>query len=205
KADAAAQPTGSPTLEADFHISPDPPEPLHYDVRCQLSQGELAHAQLPLPLDHMEVSLRCTDGRVPLASATAQAGTARFSLTVKDLVPSEERTLEGLLRELELRVEHLPVTPEVFKPLPDYIQAFQQDFAPRGVGSLTYTFRKEPDGSSVKRCRIQAEDMQASFIKFPYLIEHITGTIDVAIATGEDDLVIIDLVGQAPDEKKGSQ
>jgi hypothetical protein len=186
---------GVANLEADLHFLPETPEPFHYDVRCQLSQGELTHAQLPLPLDHLEVSLRCIDGRVPQASATAQTGTARLSLTVKDLVPSEERTLEGLLRELELHVDHLQVTPDVFTPFPDY-KDIQEDFKPGGVGSLTYTFRKEPDGTSVKRCFIQAEDMQATFFKFPYLLEHITGTIDVLLATGKDDLVKIDLVGK---------
>src|SRR5205085_4874457 len=51
---------GRADVEADLAYRPASAQPLRHDVRCRLKQVSLRHPQLPLPLDRLEASLRCT-------------------------------------------------------------------------------------------------------------------------------------------------
>src|SRR5262249_10996220 len=56
------------------------PSTLHYDWRCELKDGKLEHPQIPLPLDHVEASVRCVDGRIDLKRFAACSGVTRMAL-----------------------------------------------------------------------------------------------------------------------------
>src|SRR5207245_1999644 len=67
--DAAAharQLEGAGKLEAEFSYHPGAPQPWSQDIRCQLSQGRLRHARLPVPLEQIEASLHWQNGQLAL-------------------------------------------------------------------------------------------------------------------------------------------
>jgi hypothetical protein len=188
-------------LEATLDYRPQSAESLNYDLRANLSQGEFSHAELPLPLDHLEASLRCTNGQIPLATVSARSGPARLDVTAKDIDPHGSRdSMAGWVRELECHIRNLPVTEALFKPLPDYLQEIGQDYQPRGPADIDFTFVKclKKDGLHwEKHCLFRGADMQACYAGFPYPVEHVRGTIDAALNSEHDDVIAIALEGRA--------
>src|SRR5262249_39780230 len=123
---------GTAKLDAELAYHPDAPQPLHYDIHLQLKQGALSHALIPLPLEQLEASLRNTAGQIPGPRAPARSGAARLTRTVNARAPGPSRSLDGLLGNPALRVESLPITPQLFDPLPPYLRDIRDDFNPQG-------------------------------------------------------------------------
>jgi hypothetical protein len=188
---------GNLAIDADLGYYPSSATDFRYEVRAHLTQGSFSHAQLPLPLQQLEATLQCVNGKVPVAKLSARSGQAELSLTVKDLTPSESHSLESWVRELDFQARHLSVTPALFKPLPDDLQDISEDYSPSGLASVNFTIDRTPKGEPHKHCLFTAEDMQASFVKFPYRVEHIAGTIDADLTPGRDDLIKLDFHGMA--------
>ena len=191
---------GAAKLQAALAYSPGAASPLSYDVRCQLSGGEWAHARLPQPLEGIEASLRCVNGRVPLARLTARAGPSRLELTVKDLAvpaPHADCHLDDLAGEIDGRVEHLPVTDRLFACLPDGLKDLKDDYSPAGQATVDYAFRRTAPGRWRKHWSVRPEAMAGEFLHFRYRVEGITGSIDVDTTSEHDSLVSVDLKGRA--------
>jgi hypothetical protein len=188
---------GLAKLDADVVYRPGAEREWNYDVRCQLSQGQFSHARLPLPLEQIEGSLRCVNGRVPVVTLSARSGLAEVNVTAHDVVPSGGPTLESWLGDLNVRVRHLAVTPAVFEPLPEECKDINDLYHPVGRANVTFSFRKTGPGRWEKHCEAEAEDVHASYEKFPYPLEHITGKLIADLASDRDDLLKIDLEGRA--------
>ena len=166
--------------------------------------GKLNHPRLPLPLEKLKGLVHFVNGRVDEAKATAEVKTTASSgppclmkLEIHDLVPGACETLEGLVKQLDMTVEHLPVTPELFTRLPDNAQQLQHDFDPAGMATVVFHFQNEPTGQWTKHWTIQPEQATASFDLFPYRLERITGTIDNELSSGQERVINMDLVGYA--------
>lgn len=183
-------------LEGELHYYPGSAEPWAHDFRFHLSQGKLDHARLPLPLEDVQALLHIVNGEVTHGEAAARAGPAQVELTVKDLTPGGD-ALADLVERLDLRVKHLQVTRELFERLPPELQEIREDFRPQGTASLTLAFQREPTGEWQRQLIIQPEDVQASCSAFPYLLEHITGTIEHEAGSDREERIKINLVGRA--------
>lgn len=97
----------------------------------------------------------------------------------------------------DLRVEQLPVTSELFARLPHQLQKLNLEYAPNGPINLTCNFSRVA-GEWKKRFRVEPQNLVASFWKFPYPLEHITGTLDQEIDTQKHvDRIKVDLAGYA--------
>jgi hypothetical protein len=188
---------GLAKLDADLVYRPGAERELSYDVRCNLSQGQFSHARLPLPLERIEASLHCVDGRVPLVTLSAHSGLTEVNVTAHDVVLAGGSTLESWLGDLDLRVRHLAVTPAVFEPLPEEVKDINDLYHPSGRASVAFTFRKTAAGRWEKHCEAEAEDVRANYAKFPYPLEHITGKLIADICSDCDDVLKIDLEGRA--------
>src|SRR5262249_6323954 len=136
---------GHGKIQAQLAYYPGTTQPLAYDLTVQLTGGEFHHARLPAPLDHVEALLRCVNGRVPAGRLTARSGPARLEVTLKALaLPARlPPSLDDVVREFDARVEHLPVSAESFKTLPENVQVFNTQYAPVGPLTLTYSFRRD--------------------------------------------------------------
>jgi hypothetical protein len=188
---------GLARLDADVVYEPGGDPEWHYDVHCQLREGEFAHALLPAPLDHVEASLHCVDGRIPTADLTARSGPTEVKVTAADVNPSGGHTLDTWVRELECHVQHLRLTPQLFAVLPEECRDINDDFHPRGVAGVDFTFRRTAPGRWQKQLVVHAEDAEGNYEGFKYPLEHITGTLEVDSTSERDDVIKIDLAGRA--------
>lgn len=210
---------GKASLQADIGYQPGNVRPWSHDVRCRLTEGRLHHPQIPLPLDQIEASARCLDGELKLERLTAQSGPSRIELkgwarlggapegevrpkgirpTIESLTPEPTSlTPENTDFEGELKVEHLEVGPEVFKSLPANLQKLNIEYAPHGPIDLTFHFSCIA-GEWKRHYLVHPLDLTCSFWRFPYPLEHITGTLDQEIDTRRHiDLLKVDLTGLA--------
>jgi hypothetical protein len=188
----ARQLEGSGKLQADFGYCPTNARPWSHDLRCQLSQGKLSHPHLPLPLDHLEAELRCLDGHVTLERLSAQSGATRIQLKGKASRLSPDTDFEGALK-----VEKLLLTPELFARLPESLRGIHADFAPAGLVGLTCDFARR-GGHWSKRCVVHAQNASATCLRFPYLVDRITGTLDLEIDSRTHvDRLKVDLIAHA--------
>ncbi len=201
-ADHLRQLRGHGKVQVQLAYYPGTTQPLAYDLTAQLTGGEFSHARLPVPLDHIEASLRCVNGRVPSAHLTARSGPARLEVLLKDLALPDRlpASLDELVHEVEARVEHLPVSAELFKTLPENVQVFNTQYAPSGPLTLTYSFCREGGSSWRKRWQLQPEGMEGLFHLFKYPVERVTGSI-VSEFTSDlgHKLTTVDLAGYAAD------
>lgn len=196
----ARQLEGVGKLHAELAYNPAAKQHWTQDVRLQLSQGKLVHARLPMTLEQIEASVRWVNGRIPLVKATARAGTARMDLTLRELNAERLReSLEHAAKEIELHIEHLPLTPELFASLPEEMSSLheiERDYEPRGPVSLDFTLSHEANGSWKKHSLMKLEDVRGEFAKFPILVEHTTGTIEQESASGTPGVVRLALTGR---------
>jgi hypothetical protein len=185
--------SGTATVQADLAYHSSAAQPWTHSVRWQLTDGHFAHPNLPLPLDDLECSGTCSDGRVTLDGLRARAQTATIKI--------EQCTLQSLNADadldLALSVAHLPLTDELFKRLPANFQKVHHDFAPLGPVSLQGTFARR-NGRWIRHCIVHLEGLTTTFFEFPYPVEHVTGALEQDIDPFKQvDVVRVDLVGLA--------
>jgi hypothetical protein len=187
---------GTADLQAEIEYTPGAVHPWSHNLRVQLEGGRLRHPQIPLELENIRATALCIDGRVEVKEFTARAGAAEVSLTGTLHKLHPDANLEA-----NLCVKHLPMTPKIFDQLPANLQRINQDYSPQGAVTLTVACTRRA-GQWVKHCVINPEDLTASYLKFPYRLKHITGTIDQEIDTTKHlEELHIDLVGLADGAK----
>ncbi len=200
---------GDGKAQASATYRPEAAEPWSYDLSGQLHKGEWSHACLPAPLQQIEASLQCSNGRVPHAQLTARSGAATVNLELWDLAWPGHRPecIEEMVRELDAHIEHFPVTPSFFEHLPDACQSIQRLYKPAGPVTLTYRFCRSGAKHWHKHGEIQPEGMSAEFEQFRYPIEAVTGLIQVDSSSDHDNHINVDLAGRGsgcPVTVKGS-
>jgi hypothetical protein len=219
-AEHAADLHGVCRLHASLTHHPAASRPWGHDVHLTLTKGRLNHRRLPLPLEDLEASLRCTDGHVPRVEATARSGPATLRLTATDVkLPIGEAsacpvTLDALARKLDIKIDNLPVTADLFKPLPEKYQKIYNDYAPSGTADVTYEVRPEGHGPWRRRLLVEPRGLKVTFVKFPYTVDDVTGSVEqlsggpdgevinlnaVCRAAGQPVYVKGEIKGQAPD------
>jgi hypothetical protein len=186
-------------LHATFVHRPGATQPWSYDVHCQLRHGEWCHACLPTPLQQIEASLRCVNGRVPEAHLKARAGAAAVEVKLWDVAWPGYRPecIEDVVQKLDARVTHFTVCEAAFEQLPLKCKNIQRMFSPSGPVSLHYAFERMGGPRWHRRWEIRPEGMSAEFEHFRYAIEGLTGSVDVDLDSENDDRILVDLAGRA--------
>lgn len=185
---------GTARVSAHLHYDKESARPWSYVLDCRLRNGSVRGERVPLPLDQIEAVVQCVDGQVALETLTARSGTTRLEASGKVLAPSTDADCEATLT-----VEHLTVCPELFARLPESLREIQEDYRPQGPVSLSVEVRRR-GGQWSRHCTLRPEEMTATFEKFPYPLERLTGTLvqELDPATGTDSLRL-DLVGYSAD------
>jgi hypothetical protein len=189
------------SLRADITYQPDAVRPWSYDLHCQLSKGKLNHPQLPLPLENVEIKVRCLDGQVTVENCTAQSGPARLSLTGNAMLPPDGTPCGAADLSGTLIAKHLPLTQSFFDRLGETGRTIQDDFSPSGTITLTVEFGRH-GGMWHRHCTIEPEDLSARFRKFLYRLDRLQGVIeqttDPANRIEELHVKLVGYAGQRP-------
>lgn len=197
----ARQLEGVGVLNGELGYHPGSESPLKHNLTFRLSRGKFNHARIPVPLHNIEATVRCIDGCIPEARAAARSGDAHVEVSLRDVTPGRGDLLKDFVRELDLRVDHLPVDANTVHRLPEnlekVLEGLQAEYNPEGKLSLTFSFRRNDDGSWRKHCVVRPEEGRAVCARFPYPLEGVTGVIDVDFRSDRPDLVQLDLQGRS--------
>jgi hypothetical protein len=188
----ARQLEGTARVHLQVGYYPDASVPWSHDLAIQLTDGELRHPQLPLTLSHLKATARCQDGRVTLENCSADSGDTRMELS-----GSADRLAEDADFRGTLTVRRLPLCEAFFERLPATLQKLQRDFHPVGPVDLTVAFGRKA-GEWHRHCVVEPVDMTATYERFHYPLEHLTGKLDLEIDPGQlRDELVVDLHGYA--------
>ncbi|HEY7428036.1 MAG TPA: hypothetical protein VH682_27630, partial [Gemmataceae bacterium] len=185
-------------VRATLAYRPEAAEPWTYDLNCQLSKGEWHHDSLPAPLQQIEASLRCINGRVPTADVRARCGTANVKLQLVDAAWPGHRPkcIEEVVRKFHARVEHFVLTPQFFDSLPQTYKNFHKMYKPAGPVTFSCDFNRLDANHWRKNWKIYPEKMTAEFEHFRYPIEEVTGSLEADLSSDHDDAIKVDLAGR---------
>ncbi|HEV3117303.1 MAG TPA: hypothetical protein VGY58_09635, partial [Gemmataceae bacterium] len=187
------------TLDYDPAVAP----PLRYDATLEVSDGQVTHARLPLSLEGAAATVHVVNGQIPSVHLTAHSGTAKIEITAKDLtLPSncaaleELPALETILREFDLRIEHLQVTDKLLEQLPDTVKRIDEPYHARGLLTFHHVVQSEAQGKWRKTWHMTAEGLQASYHQyFDYPIDRITGSLETVLTSDSHIETKVNLVG----------
>ena len=200
-ADCAAQVRqlrGDGKVHASVAYNPGASQPFTYDVSCTLANGAFSHARLPLPLERIDGFVHIVNGVIPFAHGAARSGDTRLELTLKDVVPPKTPPddLYDPVGELDLQVDHLPITNELVQQLPPQVRKLNDDFRPGGVVHVTHTLRRTGPGTWRKRWLLKADGgAEAEFKPFPYKLNRIRGSIDFECTSEKTGTTDVDVTG----------
>jgi hypothetical protein len=197
---------GTGKIEATVAYDARAQPPLHFDVTAGLAKGTFHHAELPMPFEQIEASVHCVDGQIPLVQLNARSGSGTIAAMMKDLdisrlIDSGEKHPQDLFRQLEVKIDHLNVTEDLYKPLPrQYGEDIWHEYKPSGPASATYSLRHEK-GHWLKRLVVMPEGAHAEYIEFKYPVDNVTGMIVHESSDTQPDRLHLDLVGYASKQR----
>jgi len=169
---------GKADFEVDLAYRAHLPQPWRYDLRCHLKEVTLHHEKLvPLPLDKLDASVRCTNGKLTVEHLTARAGNAEVEAHGSTLLPCVALDFEGAVT-----VKHLAVCKELIDRLPESLESLKKlhaMFEPRGPVSITLECARHGGRWESKHCILQPEKVSARYSKFSYPLDGLTGILDL--------------------------
>ncbi len=181
---------GEAKLHTTFDYNPGADPPLHYEAKIELNKAQFTHARLLLPLEDAAATVRVSNGQIAFAHLTARSGSANIEATVNDLklprdlgTPDEALPLETMVRDFDIRIEHLPLTDELVKQLPASFRALEAPYATRGLLTFHHAIHRETDGKWRQEWNLTAEGLHACYEHFKYPVDAITGTIDTILTS----------------------
>ncbi len=202
--------TGNGSLHATFDYRPASSRPWEHDVTFTLKAGRFSHPEVPFTVEGIAASLRCVNGHIDRIEASGHAGPTGVRATVDDITlplgcagPESCCVLEDLFQKLELTIDNLPVDRKLFERLPDKLRVFNEDYSPSGPLNARFLLWHDGTKGLRKRWTLSPNRMSASFRRFPYPAERITGSLVFTVGGGEPDQLDVDLVGYAGHEPFG--
>jgi len=194
---------------------------LWYDLRAQLTNGRFEHPSLPYPVENIELSLRDKNGDIMVDKATARIGGGSVSMTldlpkepvcapgsvpltmptVREPIPSNSlapdinsvMAFEDRLRNVQVTVTNLTVTPELFLKIPGKARIIKDMFEPNGPVSLSFSYHRQ-EGGWKKNLVIQPNGMSAKYRGFPYPMRNVRGMVHHSVSETTADEISINLL-----------
>ena len=169
-------------LPGDGPSSGGAPKSAH-QVTFRFHKGRYHHPRFPLPVDDIEAEATLIDGVIPSARATASSGATRLAVDLKRLrvrsrpVDFDLDSLNQFLDEMDVSLEHLPITKSLLAFLPPNMQSIEEDLSPSGPVSIRYQFRAGEKRALRQEWTFEPQGMSGTFIHFKYPLEDVRGKI----------------------------
>ena len=121
---------GKADIEADLAWSPGSSPPFSYDVRGRLQHGSVRHPRIPLPLEDVDATLRCSNGVMHLLNLKAKSGGSLVWARGAASLLCPEANFDATLE-----VQHLELCDKLFQKLPAF-EAMVKAFSPAGLATV---------------------------------------------------------------------
>jgi hypothetical protein len=186
-------------VEGKVSYHPSQPQPVYYDVRCEVKQGKLKHSKLPLPLDDLHVKLTCNNGELNLETLTARSGTTEIEAHGSGLIPCVDQEFE-----VHLDLKHVMLGQDLAARLPVKIRALHELFQPNGPTTIHIACAKrEGEWTALatgepSQVSIRPEGVALAFKGFPYPLEKARGSVDYNLLNQHVHVDITSYAGESP-------
>lgn len=167
-----------------FQIDYDPAAsvPLRFNVSGQLTHGRIDDPRLPQPFTDIEATAQLTNAGCTIENLTARSG--RTTLRLAGRTGGYDATSPMVLRTV---INQLDLDPALFRVLPPSLQEAWRHYSPSG--QINVDAQLEYDGHTWRpEATVRCFNIGFSSYKFPYRLEHGTGSLEL-----KDDILKIDL------------
>jgi hypothetical protein len=191
--------TATANVEGKVTYHPGQPQPVYYDVRCELRQGKMQHPRLPLALDDLYLKMHCSNGEIQLEKLTARSGTTEVEAHGAGQLPCVEQEFEA---HLDLR--HVVLGEGFAARLPVKIRDLHKRFQPSGPTTIHVACAKhEGEWASLasgepSQVSLRPEGISFAFKDFPYPLEGGNGRIDYNLLNQHVHVDLAALAGDRP-------
>jgi hypothetical protein len=182
-------------VEGKVSYHPSQPQPVYYDVRCEVTKGKLQHPKFPLPLDDLHMKLHCNNGELQLETLTAQSGTTKIEAHGTAQLPCVEQEFE-----MHVDLKHVMLGTDLAGRLPEKIRNLHELFQPDGPTTIHLACAKH-EGQWVpiatgepSQVSLRPEGISLAFKGFPFPLERARGSVDYNLL---DQHVHVDLTAYA--------
>jgi hypothetical protein len=182
-------------VQGQFALRPGQVPPLSYGIQCQVRGGKVQHPQLPLPLENLSAAFTCADGALRLERLSARSGAAELSLTGTALLAALDREFE-----CQLDVKHLALCDELCTRMPEKLRKLHNLFRAQGPTTLHVACARRSgewaplSNGKPSHVSLRPEGVEMKFVKFPYPLERLTGSVDFDFL---DRRIRVDITGAA--------
>ena len=163
-------------------------KPLQYTIPVAMIGGSICHEELPYRIDAATGTLRITRESVTIERLVGRRGRATIS------VAGVARVGGGARRaKLTIEARSLTMGPQLRRALPPGAQHWWDQFDPSGQADVVMAISRGDPASRAAtvpatgpskgwRCklRIQPRGMRIRYSRFPYVLDDVRGTVDVA-------------------------
>lgn len=171
----------SATANVDGRVSyhPKEPQPIYYDIRCEVADGKFQHPKAPLPLDQIHLKARCHNGELNVETFSARSG-------MTEIEARGAAQLLGVDQDFEVHVtlKHVMLGNELAKRLPEKLGELHHLFKPEGPTSIHVACAKQQGewttlaSGKPSHVSLRPEGVALAFRGFPYPLEKTVGTVD---------------------------
>jgi hypothetical protein len=161
-------------------------EPWQFNVVGQVAHGRIDDSRLPHPWTEVRAVVRLSNDAFAVEDLTARSNQAALRLQAhgKSLAPGQPLTIEAEVRQLEIDRRLIDVLPE---------NLHQQWLKYRPDGQIDADARLFYDGQRWRpQLTVRCRNVSFTHYKFPYRLEHGTGTVTLA-----DDVLQADLTASS--------
>jgi hypothetical protein len=184
-------------LQGQFSFRPG--QPLTYEVQCQVRGGKVQHPQLPLPLEGLTAALSCINGEVRLEQLRAHLGAAELSLSGVSRLPALDQDFTACLD-----LKHLTLCEELCARMPEKLRNLHGVFKAHGPSTVHVACRRSGgewvplESGQPSVVSLRPEGMAMTFVKFPYPLAQLTGTVDFNLLNRHIHVDLNGLAGERP-------
>jgi hypothetical protein len=168
--------TAQAKIEGSISYHPQQPQPVYYDIRCEVSDGSVQHPKLPLPLEKLALELNCVNGELHVENLTAESGATRIAARGTAKLPCVDQDFEA-----EIDLKHVILGKELSERLPLKLRNLHELFQPEGPTTIHIACAKQ-EGEWMARgpnlpsyVTLTPENISLTFKKFAYPLERTTG------------------------------
>ena len=200
--------TGLLSLHATVTNKPETEPHWGHEVTLHLTRGRLVHGDLPFPIEELEATLTCTNGRIPRIEVRGKNGVTTLSAVVEDFVlPSNSSAsptrvcLETLFKKIDVKIENLIVGETLHRTLQDKeklasLRSLYERYQPAGPTDVEIEYH--PGGGPWRTHVVfRPRGMRLTYEKFIYTVDGMTGWIDYRSGGDEGTVYGVELIAFA--------
>lgn len=161
------------TIQFDLQGTGFDSDNLQIETHCKFTKGSFADPILPAPLTDLTAQVRFQDDSLVVEKLTGRMGKTRLELALH----REELSQGGPLR-LTGNIKRLRLDEDLFRCLPSSVQTVWNKFLPAGEVDLDLELVYE-GGVWRPNAVVQCRNLDFTYEKFPYRLEHGQGTISL--------------------------